>query len=72
MDRAEDLAHLGKLDPKLWSVLSSPTSGLEIDRRTLELIDSDHDGHIRVAEILDAVSWTCKLLKDPLSRQFCC
>ena len=65
LDRAEDLAHLGELDPKLWSVLSCPTSGLEIDRRTLELIDRDGDGHIRVAEVLDAVSWACALLKDP-------
>ncbi len=65
LDRAEDLAHLGELDPKLWSVLSCPTSGLEIDRRTLDLIDRDGDGHIRVAEILDAVSWACMLLKDP-------
>jgi len=67
LDRAEDLEHLAELDPKLWSVLSCPTSGLEIDRRTLELIDSDGDGHIRVPEILEAVSWARGLLKDPAS-----
>ncbi len=65
LDRAEDLEHLAELDPKLWSVLSCPTSGLEIDRRTLELIDTDGDGHIRVPEILAAVSWARGMLKDP-------
>lgn len=65
LDTADDLRHLGELDPKLWSVLSCPTSGLEIERRTLEWIDTDSDGHIRVAEILEAVSWACARLKDP-------
>ena len=65
LDTAEDLTHLRELDPKLWSVLSCPTSGLEFDARTLELIDADGDGHVRVPEILDAVSWSCSLLKDP-------
>ena len=65
LDTAEDLVHLSELDPKLWSVLSCPTSGLEFDTRTLELLDANGDGHVRVPEILDAVSWSCSLLKDP-------
>ena len=27
----EDIRHLGELDEKLWTVLSCPTTGLEID-----------------------------------------
>jgi hypothetical protein len=65
LDTAEDLVHLGELDPKLWSVLSCPTSGLEFDTRTLEMLDADGDGHVRVPEIVGAVSWSCALLKDP-------
>lgn len=65
LDTPADLAHLGELDPKLWSVLSCPTSGLEFDSRTLGLLDADGDGHVRVPEILAALSWVCGLLKEP-------
>ena len=46
IDNAQDLLHLGELDQKLWAVLACPTSGLEFDARTLQLIDSDGDGRI--------------------------
>jgi hypothetical protein len=65
LDRPEDLRHLGDLDPKLWSVLSCPVHGLEFDARTLALLDTDGDGHIRVPEILAAVRWACAMVKDP-------
>lgn len=44
-----------QLDQKLWTALSCPIQGLEIDIKTLELIDSDNDGKIRAPEILQAV-----------------
>jgi hypothetical protein len=53
----EALAHLEKLDLKLWMALACPTKGLEIDARTLDLIDTDHDGRIRPPEMLAAVTW---------------
>jgi hypothetical protein len=53
----DDLAHLGELDQKLWLALSCPTRGLEFDGRTLDLIDTDHDGHIRPGEVLAVVRW---------------
>ncbi len=62
---AEELRHLKDLDPKLWMILSCPSSGLEFDPRTLTLIDSDGDGRIRTAEVLAAVEWTCARLADP-------
>ena len=34
-----DIAHLGELDRKLWTVLSCPAKNLEFDQKTLELID---------------------------------
>ncbi len=64
---ADDLRHLGELDPKLWVALSCPASGLEFDSRTLNLIDHDRDGRIRIPEIVESVQWTAKRLKDPAS-----
>jgi hypothetical protein len=65
IDSGEDLRHLHELDPKLWTVLSCPTTGLEFDARTLALMDTDADGQIRVPEILAAVRWACERVKDP-------
>ncbi|MWP45925.1 phage holin family protein [Gilliamella sp. Pas-s27] len=55
---ANDIINLPNLDPKLWVALSCPTTGLDFDERTLELLDSDKDGRIRIPDILDAISWT--------------
>ena len=52
-----DLLALDQLDQKLWVALSCPTRGLEFDPQTLDLIDSDKDGHIRVPEIIAAAKW---------------
>ena len=60
----EDIAHLGELDQKLWTVLSCPTKDLAIDERTLNLIDTDGDGKIRVAEVVAAAQWLTSVLKD--------
>ena len=64
IESGEDVAHLGELDRKLWTVLSCPVEGLEFDRKTLDLLDSDHDGRIRVDEIVAAAQWLCSALKD--------
>ena len=60
-----DIAHLGELDRKLWTVLSCPAKNLEFDQKTLELIDKDHDGNIRVDEVIAAAEWVTGALKDP-------
>lgn len=65
LDSAADLQHLAELDPKLWTVLNCPTTGLEFDHRTAALLDLDGDGQIRVPEILAAVRWCCERLQDP-------
>src|SRR5882724_5699745 len=59
----EDLAHLRSLDQKLWVALACPASGLNLDTRTLALIDTDKDGRIRVGELLSAVEFACASLK---------
>src|SRR5450759_338706 len=68
----DDLAHLDELDQNLWVSLSGPTRGLEFDSRTLEFIDTDHDGHIRPGEILAVVRWArdaLRNLKDVFRRE---
>lgn len=60
-----DLANLDQLDQKLWVALACSTSGLEFDRQTLDLIDTDKDGRIRAPEIIAAAKWACSLLKNP-------
>lgn len=65
LDTAADLKALGELDPKLWAALSCPVNNLEFDARTLQLIDTDGDGHIRVPEIIAATNWATALLKNP-------
>ena len=60
----EDIAHLGELDQKLWTVLACPVKDLDIDEKTLQLIDTDADGRIRVAEIVAAAQWLTSVIKD--------
>ncbi len=57
--------HLGELDQKLWTALACPTSGLELDSKTLQLIDTDKDGRVRAMELIAAVKWAGGLLKNP-------
>lgn len=63
--RGADLAHLDELDQKLWVALACPTRGVEIDPRTLDLIDTDRDGRIRPPELIAACRWACAQLRDP-------
>jgi hypothetical protein len=65
LETGADLMALGTLDQKLWVALSCPVAGIEFDRKTLEFVDSDADGHIRAPEIIAAVQWAGKALKDP-------
>ena len=61
----EDLLALDRLDQKLWVALSCPVKGLELDEKTLALIDTDGDGRIRVPELIAAVNWAAARLKNP-------
>ena len=65
LETGDDLVHLEDLDQKLWTALSCPVHGLEIDSKTLELIDTDNDGRIRVPEIIAAVKWLVSMVKNP-------
>lgn len=62
---SEDIRHLGELDQKMWTVLSCPTTGLEINEESLKLIDLDGDGKLRVKEVIQTADWLCGVLRDP-------
>ena len=64
LDGGADLAHLHELDQKLWVALSCPVKGLELEERTLEMLDLDKDGRVRATEILAALRWCGERLKD--------
>ncbi|HVT73066.1 MAG TPA: hypothetical protein VHD61_08010 [Lacunisphaera sp.] len=64
LETGADLLALEDLDPKLWVALSCPVKGLELDEKTLALIDTDGDGQIRVAEVIGAVKWAAARLVD--------
>jgi hypothetical protein len=59
-----DLLNLDQLDQKLWVALACPTTGVEFDKTTLELIDTDKDGRIRVPELIAAAKWAGGLMKN--------
>ncbi len=64
LDTGAELLAIGNLDQKLWVALSCPTTGIEFDTRTLTLLDSDGDGHIRAPELIAATQWAGARLKD--------
>ena len=65
LNRGADLLHLDQLDQKLWVALSCPVKGLNLDEKTLALIDADGDGRIRVPELLAAVEWAAARVNNP-------
>ena len=64
LETGADLRHLDELDQKLWVALSCPVKGLELDEKTLALIDTDGDGRIRVPELIAALKWADTRLED--------
>jgi hypothetical protein len=65
LESGADLMNLDSLDQTLWVALACPTSGLEIDSRTLDLIDTDKNGRVRAGELIAAVKFAGVSLKNP-------
>ena len=64
INSGDDIAHLSELDPKMWTVLSCPTTGLEIDDKSLKYMDCDGDGKLRVNDVIAVSQWITSVLKD--------
>jgi hypothetical protein len=65
LETGADLLNLGSLDQTLWVALACPTGGLEIDSRTLQMIDTDKNGRVRAGELIAAVKFAAGSLKNP-------
>ena len=61
----DDVLNLDKLDPKFWTALACPVSGLEFSEETLTLLDADKNGRVRVPEILSVVEYIKKYFTKP-------
>ena len=64
ISKGEDIAHLSELDPKMWTVLSCPVKGLEIDEKSLSYMDCDGDGKLRVNDVAGTSKWITAALKN--------
>lgn len=64
IDCGEDIAHLNELDEKKWTVLSCPVKGLELDEKTLQYIDTNHDGQVHSKEVVATSLWLAGVLGD--------
>ena len=62
--KGDDIAHLDELDKKMWTVLSCPVKGLEIDEKSLAYMDWDADGKIRVNDVISISKWITSVLKN--------
>ncbi len=57
IDDGEDIRNLRLVDQKLWVALGCPAQGIEFDRKTIDCLDTNQEGHIRVPEVLAATDW---------------
>jgi hypothetical protein len=60
-----DIVNLEQLDQRLWVALACPVKGIDLDPKTLAMIDTDSDGRIRVPEVLAAIRWARDAFKNP-------
>ena len=60
----EDIAHLAELDPKMWTVLSCPVKGLDIDEKSLAYMDCDGDGKLRINDVVATSKWITAALNN--------
>lgn len=67
MQTDDEWRNLDLLPAQIWMALSCPTSGLEFNIETLNILDADGDGHVRAQDVRDAVAWVCQRVKHPAS-----
>lgn len=65
IETGKDILHLDELDRKLWTALSCPLKGMEIDEKTMTMLDTNCDGKIHIEEVVAASKWLTKVINDP-------
>lgn len=64
IETGQDILHLDELDRKLWTALSCPLKGMEIDEKTMTMLDTNCDGKIHIEEVVAASKWLTKVIND--------
>ena len=54
IESGNDILHLDELDRKLWTALSCPLKDLELDEKTMTMLDTNGDGKIHIEEVVSA------------------
>ena len=65
IESGQDILHLDELDRKLWTALSCPLKNLEIDEKTMTMLDTNGDGKIHIEEVVAASKWLTSVINDP-------
>jgi hypothetical protein len=65
IESGNDILHLDELDRKLWTALSCPLKDLEIDEKTMTMLDTNGDGKIHIEEVVAASKWLTSVINDP-------
>ena len=65
IESGNDILHLDELDRKLWTALSCPLKDLEIDEKTMTMLDTNGDGKIHIEEIVAASKWLTSIINNP-------
>lgn len=65
IESGNDILHLDELDRKLWTALSCPLKNLEIDEKTMTMLDTNGDGKIHIEEVVAASKWLTSVINDP-------
>ena len=61
---ADDLAAACRLDTAHWVATGAPVTGFNADATLLRLLDTDANGRILCFEVIQAVGWLRKVLRD--------
>lgn len=62
LNSAEEIRYIGSLEKARWSATSAPIEQFYCDPQLLTYLDTDHNGRIRVQELLAAQQWLYKNL----------
>ena len=65
IESGNDILHLDELDRKLWTALSCPLKDLEIDEKTMTMLDTNGDGKIHIEEVVAASKWLTAVINNP-------
>ena len=64
IDTAENLARICELDEAHWVATGAPVDSIHCDATMLGLMDTDDNGRIMCAEVVEAVRWLLENLRD--------